>query len=152
MLLVGAFDEAGNATVRIRVSGELGAIDYTAIIDTGFSGFVALPLVDIVPLGFSTEPAAASVMLGNGTIIPNLVAQGNVTLGGQTETGAVLLDDTSNDVLVGMAFLRKFKLALIVTDTAVVLYDKEEILEAIAEFMGTVPLGTPNLTQGKDNE
>jgi hypothetical protein len=91
-------------------------------------------------------------MLGNGTIIPNLVAQGNVTLGDQTETGAVLLDDTSNDVLVGMAFLRKFKLALIVTDTAVILCDKQEALEAIAEFMGTAPLGTPNVTQGKDNE
>jgi hypothetical protein len=59
-----------------------------------------------------------------------------------------LLDDTSNDILVGMAFLRKFKFALIVTETAVVLHDKKEALETVAKYMETAPVGSPNAAQG----
>jgi predicted aspartyl protease len=129
--------------------------DYTAIIDTGFNGFVALPLLEMVPLGLSTDPAAASVMLGNGDAIYNLVAQGSVALGGRSETGSILLDETTTDVLVGMALLRTFKLALIVTDTAVVLHDRREALEVIAQLMQTAPSGLPNsspLAAGADDE
>lgn len=135
MLVVGAFDDAGSPTITIRVSGEIGSRDYAATIDTGFTGFVALPTVEMVPLGLSTQPIAASVMLGNGEIIYNLVAQGRVTLSGQSVDGAILLDDTSNDILVGMAFLRAFQLALIITDTTVVLNDSRETLEAVSQFM-----------------
>jgi predicted aspartyl protease len=159
MLILGAFDDAGNATVKIRVSGDLGTNDYTAIVDTGFSGFVAMPLVEMVPLGLSTQPTAATVILGNGEVIYNLVSAGTVTLGGQAETGSILLDDTTNDVLIGMAFLRTFRLALIVTDTAIVLHDRAETLEAVARFMQTAPVGLPNtspsstsLTPGAENE
>jgi predicted aspartyl protease len=96
MLVVGAFDESGSPNVKIRASGSLGSRDYTATIDTGFSGFVALPLVEMVPLGLATKPSAASVMLGNGQIIYNLVAEGLITLSGQSESGSILLDETSS--------------------------------------------------------
>lgn len=135
MLIAGAFDEAGSPTIRIRVGGDFGSRDYVATIDTGFTGFVALPLIEMVPLGLSTQPGAASVTLGDGTIIENLLAQGRVTLGGQLADGAILLDETSADVLIGMAFLRGFKVTLIVTDKIVVLYDAAESLEAVVQFM-----------------
>jgi predicted aspartyl protease len=135
VLIAGAFDEAGSPTIRIRVGGDLGSRDYVATIDTGFTGFVALPLIEMVPLGLSTQPGAASVMLGDGTIIENLLAQGRVTLGGQLADGAIPLDETSADVLIGMAFLRGFKVTLIVTDKIVVLYDAAESLEAVVQFM-----------------
>jgi hypothetical protein len=38
MLVVGAFDDAGNATIRIRIGGPVAIQSYIAIIDTGFSG------------------------------------------------------------------------------------------------------------------
>lgn len=135
MLIVGAFDEAGSPTIPVRISGELGSREYIATIDTGFTGFVALPTMEIVPLGLSTPPSAASVMLGNGEIIYNLIAQGRVTVGGQSVEGPILLDDTGNDTLVGMAFLRAFQLALIVTDSSVVLHDRDETLEAVTQFV-----------------
>ena len=158
MLIVGAFDEDGNATVRIRISGDGGANDYTAIVDTGFSGFVAMPQIEMIPLGLATEPAAASVMLGNGDTIYNLVATATVTISGREESGSILLDETTNDVLVGMAFLRKFELALILTDNAIILHDRAETLEAVAQFMATAPAGSPNInplaagTNGLGNE
>ena len=142
MLIPGSFDTAGNAVVKIQITGDLGNKEYTAIIDTGFSGFVVIPLAEMIPLGLRTE-GAASVMLGNGTIIDNLVARGSVTLGSQTQSGTVLLDETSNDILIGMSFLRTFNLALIVTATVVVLYGDQETLDAVAEFMAAAPTGSP---------
>ena len=144
MLVVGAFDSSGSPTVRIRVSGDFGSRDYVATIDTGFTGFVALPLVEMVPLGLATQPGAASVMLGDGTIVQNLIAQGSVTLSGRSAGGTILLDETSGDVLIGMAFIRAFKLALIITETTVILYDEDETLEAVSNFMQTAPVGLPN--------
>ncbi|MDN3279126.1 hypothetical protein QWJ07_33015 [Frankia sp. RB7] len=143
MLILGSFDEYGNATVDITVAGASGSKIYRAIIDTGFSGFVALPLIDMIELGLSTQ-GAANVTLGNGSVISSLISTGAVTLGNQTESGTIILDDTSTDVLVGMALLREFKVALIVTNTAIVLYDEHETLEAIASFIGRAPQGQPN--------
>jgi len=143
MLILGSFDEYGNATVGIEVAGASGSKAYRAIIDTGFSGFVALPLMEMIPLGLSTQ-GAANVMLGDGSIISSSVSTGAVTLGGQVESGTILLDDNSTDILVGMAFLREFKIALIVTNNTVVLYDEHETLEAVAKFMGAAPQGQPN--------
>lgn len=135
MLIAGAFDEAGSPTIKIRVSGDRGSRDYAATIDTGFTGFVALPLVEIVPLGLSTDPGAASVMLGDGTIIENLVARGSVILGSHLAVGTILLDETSADVLIGMAFLRAFAVTLIVTDKIVALCDAAESVETVAELI-----------------
>jgi predicted aspartyl protease len=135
MLITGAFDEAGNATIEIRIGGPLGSKDYTVTLDTGFSGFVALPQIEMVPLGLATQPAAAAVMLGNGQVIYNLVALGQVVAGGRSVVGPILLDETTNEVLVGMAFLRTFELALILTSTAVILCDEAETLESVAKFM-----------------
>jgi predicted aspartyl protease len=135
VLIAGAFDEAGSPTIKIRVGGDLGSRDYAATIDTGFTGFVALPLVEMIPLGLATQPGAASVMLGDGTIVENLVAQGSVILGSHSAVGAILLDETSADVLIGMAFLRAFAVTLIVTEKIVALCDAAERLEAVVEFI-----------------
>jgi predicted aspartyl protease len=143
MLILGTFDEYGNATIGISVAGSVGSKNYRAIIDTGFSGFVALPLVEMIDLGLSTQ-GAANVTLGNGSIISSLVSTGTVTLGAQMETGTILLDDVSTDILIGMAFLREFKIALIVTNTAIVLYDEHEALEAVLNFVATAPQGQPD--------
>jgi hypothetical protein len=89
VLALGTFDQSGSATIRIRVTGKLGHKDYEATIDTGFSGFVALPTKEMIPLGLSTG-GATTVMLGNGSVIDNLVASASVTLCGQTIAGTVL--------------------------------------------------------------
>lgn len=143
MLITGTFDSTGSPAIEIAVVGSAGTKNYSAIIDTGFTGFVAVPTVDMVPLGLQVQ-GAANVMLGDGNVITNMVAAAGVTLGGQTVTGIAVLDDGSPDVLVGMGFLREFKIALILTNSAVVLYDENETLDAVAEFMATAPVGQPN--------
>jgi predicted aspartyl protease len=143
MLLTGAFDTTGSATLRIKVAGSRPAREFIATIDTGFSGFVALPLHEMISLGLKSE-GATSVMLGDGSVVDNLVAPGFVTVGAQTERGSILLDENSTDVLIGMDFLRTFKLGLILTNTAIVLYDEAETMLAVLRFMNTAPAGQPN--------
>jgi predicted aspartyl protease len=143
MLILGTFDSSGNALINIRVDGNSGFKNYDAIVDTGFSGFVALPIAEMIDLGLITE-GVTTVMLGDGSVITNLVSSGIVTLATQAEIGTILLDETSTDVLIGMALLREFKLALILTNSAVVLYDEHETIEAVAGFMGAAPQGQPN--------
>ena len=94
------------------------------------------------PLGLKIN-GVASVTLGNGAEIENFVAEGIVTLGDQAESGIIVLDDGSNDILVGLDFLRQFKLGLVLTSTVVVLYDGQETMEAIAKFMASAPAGSP---------
>ena len=79
MLLVGRFDGSGSAVVDICVNGAAGRKSYAATIDTGFSGFVALPLNEMIDLGLLIE-GAANVQLGDGSITTSHLSTGSVTL------------------------------------------------------------------------
>src|SRR5579859_130587 len=151
MLIPGGFDSTGSPTIEIRVAGASGSKAYQAVIDTGFTGFVELPLFEMVELGLKTE-GAANVMLGDGSIVTNHLATADVHLAGQVENGTILLAEDSSGVLIGMAFLRKFKKSLILTNSAIVLYDEHETLETIVELMKDLPQGQPdtNPTAGSD--
>jgi len=81
------------------------------------------------------------VQLGDGSIVTSDLASAKVTFGNLEATGTVVLDDGSAEVLVGMAFLREFKLALILTSSAVVLYDAHEALDEIMRMISEVPKG-----------
>ncbi len=145
MLLKGAFDTTGSPTLRVTIAGPVSAQEYVATIDTGFTGFVALPLTELATLGLKTE-SAAKVTLGDGSVVEDLVAQGSVALADKREAGAILVSDSksSKDILIGMDFLRKFKLALIVTPTIVLLYDEAETLPAVMRIIRNAPVGQPN--------
>ena len=71
MLLTGAFDATGSPTLKIKVAGAGPAREYVATIDTGFTGFVTLPLVEMVPLQLKTV-SATRVTLGDGSVVEDL--------------------------------------------------------------------------------
>jgi predicted aspartyl protease len=151
MLVLGSFDDDGSPVITIKVAGDLGEKEYTAVIDTGCTGFVALPSNEMIPLGLKIG-GATSVILGNGQAVDNWVAEGLVTLSAQAEIGTIVLDDGSADVLVGLDFLRKFDLGLVLTETVVLLYDKHETMEAILKFMAAAPAGVPTSEPGQAGE
>jgi len=146
MVILGSFDASGSPVITIRVIGPDGLYkDYQATIDTGFTGFIAMNVNELVPLHLQTE-GATEVTLADGSAVYNLLALGSVTVGGKTESGSILLDDNSGDVLVGLDFLRAFNLALIITSAMVILYDKDEALSVIFQLMATEPTGSPDTT------
>ena len=137
-LILGAFDRYGSAIVNIRVAGMNPARDHAAVIDTGFNAFIAMLLAAMIDLGLKSE-AAVKVTLGDGSTIDNFVARGTVTLGSQTKTCDILLDENSNEILIGLSLLRGFKLGLVITDRMVLLYDEQETLETVAAFVSSLP-------------
>jgi predicted aspartyl protease len=98
MLIPGAFDSEGSPIIKIKIAGDLGQKECTAVIDTGCTGFVALPIGEMMPLGLKIN-GAVSVQLGNGAIIDNWVAEGLVTLSSQAEVGTIILDENSTTSL-----------------------------------------------------
>jgi predicted aspartyl protease len=49
-----------------------------------------------------------------------------IEVGGKTRTGTVALSTGAGDILVGMDFLRTFKLGLYISKDTVLLYDEDE--------------------------
>lgn len=108
--------------------------------DTGFTGFVLIPLVQAFPLGLILE-GTTSVVLADGSTSINLVARGQVDVEGEKRIGTVLLDAGAADVLLGMDFLRHFKRILYISSSGIILADENE-LETRSELNPVDPTGT----------
>ena len=147
-LQIGYIDSDGCARIRIRISGTFPEVflDIDALIDTGFTGFLMLPVVHALPLGLVLIGTVES-MLADGSKISSYLAQGTVTLGpalylasiGATDfaisqmidvfsrsmkdesvEGAITLD--GDDVLIGMELLRSLKKSITIGPTLVTIY------------------------------
>jgi predicted aspartyl protease len=119
------------------ISGPFGnGVEFDAILDTGFTGFICMPLLRALPLGLMLY-GTTSVELADGSTSTKLTAKGMATVEGEEKVGVVILEPTANDVLLGMAFLRSFEKALFVTQNLVFLVDEsrtpEPDLEGSAE-------------------
>ena len=114
---IGHYDERGNACLKLHMHGvrhEPPGVEFEAIIDTGFTGFIQLPLSEALSLSLPLE-GTNSVTLADGSALVMLTALAQVTLLGRTEVGVILLSMSSNDILVGMDFLRRFERTLVVS-------------------------------------
>jgi predicted aspartyl protease len=114
MSVIGSFNNTGSPVVEIEVSGPLTApTKFTALVDTGFSGFLLLPLLDAFPVGLILRGTMA-LTLADGSSQTKLTCLGTIHFDGQEQLGLVVIEWQSTDVLVGMDFLRKFRKQLIV--------------------------------------
>ena len=126
----GSFNKAGSPTLRFKIGGPLpnSEQEFEGIVDTGFTGFVSMPIVKAFPLGLLLA-GTTSVTLADGQSAPNLTATGIVKIGGQSEVGVVILQGSSADILLGMDFLAKFGRVLFIHPNKGVaaLMDQQEV-------------------------
>jgi predicted aspartyl protease len=155
MLVASGFlDKIGNPCVKIKIAGVYSKTgnesEYDAIIDTGFSGFISMPLIQAFPLGLPLH-GTTSVTLADGQEQYKLLAGGRLCVGNRKnfEFGLVILEQTSTDILVGMDFLRTFKLALFVTQLGVSLLDEDD--DGVKSFKNTV-IKIPKAEDNKKTE
>lgn len=121
---IGFFDKSGSPALKIKLKGPFGeGAEFDAVLDTGFTGFVAMPLIAALPLGLMLY-GTTSVELADGSQDMKLTAKGMAVVHGEKEVGVVILEPAANDVLLGMAFLRLFKRALFVSQELVLLIDE----------------------------
>jgi predicted aspartyl protease len=132
-LWTGYFDKSGSPALKVKISGPFAQpVEFDAILDTGFTGFICMPLIRALPLGLMLY-GTTSVELADGSTSMKLTAKGEAEVEGESKVGVVILEPTANDVLLGMAFLRSFEKALFVTQKLVYLFDESRTPETELE-------------------
>ena len=79
-------------------------LKYIGIIDTGFTGFIQIPIQHAFSLRLPLE-GTTTVTLADGSSLAVLTALGRATLLERAEIGVVMLSVSSNEILLGMDFL-----------------------------------------------
>lgn len=149
---IGYLDNNGHPKLTIRVSGTHPTANaiVEAMIDTGFTGFLMLPIAQALPLGLALY-GTGNYTLADGSTVTNFLAEGTVTImpptvspvspssmlgppttaGIQPESmhGTVVLG--GDGPLLGMEFIRGLDKLLLV-GKVVILVDNSMIDAAIA--------------------
>lgn len=128
MLVLSGFFKADSPAIKLRIAGaqRKHAVEFDAIVDTGFTGFISMPLLRAFPLGLILR-ATTEVELADGSKQTKLVAEGRAFVGDRVKKGLVILEDESRDVLIGMDFLRTFRLMLNISKNSITLVDESHI-------------------------
>lgn len=111
----GYLHKSGSPAIKIKVWGVAPGLakEFEAIIDTGFSGFLSMPMVQAFPLGLVLT-GTTNVVLADGSTDTKLTALGVVGLpSGQTRPGVIILEPNPTDILVGVEFLNQFERTLL---------------------------------------
>jgi predicted aspartyl protease len=92
VVATGFFNSSGSPCLNIHLggtftqSGELGGIEFEAVIDTGFAGFISMPLTQAFPLGLPLS-GLVNVTLADGSISEKFTASGRATVANRTRWG-----------------------------------------------------------------
>ena len=128
-ILAGYFNSDGHPAVRIQVFGIAHELkqEFEAMIATGFTGFLLMPIMSAFPLGL-TLLGTGNYTLANNSISAKLLASGSVVLGNEEPIqGIIVLEPNDCTILVGMDFLRQAKRCLTVSVKSVALIDEDMI-------------------------
>jgi len=127
----GYFGKSGSPVLKIKVSGPFTeGREYEAILDTGFTGFLSIPLVQAISLGLVLHGTTA-VSLADGSTCYRLTARAMVKVEDEEQIGVAILEPTSIELLLGMGFLRLFKKAIFVSQFGVGLASEEDISKIV---------------------
>lgn len=124
----GFLDESGTPWIKIHLCGvahDPPGIEFDAIIDTGFSGFLSVPMQVAFSLKLPLD-GAVNVEQALGETVTHLQTLARMMLAGKTETVPVILASNSENVLVGTQVLRLFRLGLLILKGNVLLIDEDE--------------------------
>jgi predicted aspartyl protease len=131
---IGYLDKAGHPHIKVRVwglSSDFGQ-EFEAMIDTGFSGYLMLPLVQALPLAL-TLFGTTTYTLADGSQSPKLLAHGHVDHEGDVTEGLIVLEaNASSGPLLGMEFLRRSSKLLVLGRSTVMLVDEAPVEAEVA--------------------
>lgn len=119
MAWVGKFNELHSPCLTFAIHRERDdeRFSFTGILDTGFTGFIQIPLIYAVILGTDINKCAiVKTTFANGTIENNWLKEMSVSVQNERVTGHCSISrHPDSPVLLGMEFLRKFNRVLVVS-------------------------------------
>jgi clan AA aspartic protease len=119
-MILGKLNDDLDAVIPLEVSG-LERVQVEAVIDTGFTEFLTLPLAMIQRLGFEFA-SSETTTLADGSTIEMDDYRGTVIWDG--EQREVIVTCSESDPLVGMAMLEGFELRMRVLQGGTVMIEK----------------------------
>jgi predicted aspartyl protease len=141
---IGFLNSSGRPAIKIWIFGAYWSVrtEFEAVIDTGFSGFLSMPLMRAFPLGLPLI-GTTSVVLADGKTHEKFIAMSSSAFedssdGANWKPGVVILEPTSSDILIGMEFIREHKQTLLVytNKQAVALFDDADVDAFMATAIG----------------
>ena len=135
----GYLDNAGCPRVKVSLYGYNPTVfkEFEVIVDTGFTGFISMPMVEAFPLGLILTGTATTV-LADGSQSHKLTALGTAFVEKESKVGVILLTAGAHDILAGMEFLSTFKKTLFVHGPVVLLLDTE-VLNQVSQAAAPAP-------------
>ncbi len=121
----GSLDNDHTTVVTIAVASTSGPSTFVdAVIDTGFTGFVQVPVLLAQGVGL-TPRTVTETQYPDGRIDTIPLAWGRISLGSEAREGFVHMQRGSDEVIIGVEFLRLFRkiLVLSATDGTLLLID-----------------------------
>lgn len=110
-MIEGIIRETGTPVVSLKVLGTRGEITIEGILDTGFDGFLCLPIPLAISLGLDLIDTT-DTELADGTVVEDeLVFAGQAEWDGTVMRVPIVLT-RSADVLIGTAFLQGYVVQL----------------------------------------
>lgn len=107
--IIAGIDSQNNVRIEVEIQGLYKSTPYGAVVDTGFSGGLVLPLVTAVDIGL-TKVGASTVTLADGSIqvVPTFLSK--VKIGNLTHDATTLI--MGSEVLVGMELLTDYRFCM----------------------------------------
>ena len=125
-MATGFLDNNRDPCISISVEGPVTQpIELTCLIDTGFSGFLSIPLTQAFPIGLILY-GTTTVTLANAQQEHRLMCLGHCTVDKVSKLGIILIETQGQQALLGMDFLRQFGKRLLVDPVA----ETVELLDA----------------------
>ncbi len=144
--VIGYLDKSGAPAIKVSISGPLpnSSQEFEVIIDTGFSGFVSMPILQVFPLGLILY-GTTSVTFADGSTGVKLTALGGVTVEGVHKVGVIILEQASTEILVGMDFLKTFEMSLFVHTPGplIALVADADVKSVLKQVLVTKPVAGP---------
>jgi predicted aspartyl protease len=142
----GFINSSGRPAINISIFGAFPDLTFEleAVIDTGFTGFISMPIVQAFPIGLPLI-GTTSVVLADGNTHEKYIATCSAKLGDIWQAGIVILEPSSNDILVGMEFIQRFEksLFLYADRQAVVLIDNADVVSFIKQALEAAQKAVP---------
>ena len=126
VLWIGNSEDDASPVIRISIAASNAKVrEFEAIIDTGFTGFLSIPQREADRLGLVPISTQIVVFADNSEHV-RLIANATVIMGNESQDGTVFLEPFSDEVLLGMEFIRSF-------DRMMLLYPTEGFVQFVGQ-------------------